>query len=226
MKLPTPCLMLVTDRRLCGGRSLVNLVAAAVAGGVNAVQLREKDLPAGDLWELARKLRTVTKKRALLIVNDRVDVALACGADGVHLPEAGLPVAAARRVAGLGFLIGRSVHSVEGARSAAAEAAEGESPWRGADYLVAGTIFPSRSHPGVTPVGPALLAEIRLATGLPILAIGGIERDNVAQVMAAGAQGCAVISAILGARDPRRAAQELAEALREAMRSPSGAPAG
>ncbi|HLB29217.1 MAG TPA: thiamine phosphate synthase [Dehalococcoidia bacterium] len=222
MKLPLPCLMLVTDRRACKGRSLVNLVAAAVAGGVDAVQLREKDLPSGELWELAHKLRTVTRKRAILLINDRLDVALAVGADGVHLPEDGLPEVAARKLGGPDLLIGRSVHSVERAR----QAAQG-----GADYLVVGPIFPTASHPGIAPAGPDLLTEIRQAVSVGahgdaplLLAIGGISRDNVAQVVAAGARGCAVISAILGAPDPRRAARELKGAMLAAWKGAGGTP--
>ena len=132
--LPVPCLALVTDRRLCPPGSLADRVERAIAGGVDLVQLREKDLPAGELMALARELRRVTRGRALLLVNDRVDVALACEADGVQLGEAGVPANVARKLMGPELLIGRSVHGEAGARQAEAD---------GADFLVVGTIFPA-----------------------------------------------------------------------------------
>jgi thiamine-phosphate pyrophosphorylase len=203
-KLTVPCLALVTDRRLCRTLSLEEAVAQAVEGGVELVQLREKDLPAAELAALAEKLRAVVQGRAVFLVNDRLDVALACAADGVHLPEQGLPVAAARRLAGEGLIIGRSVHSV-------AEAVR--APEEGADYVQVGTIFASRSHPGQSPAGLALLEAVATAVTIPILAVGGITAANVGDVMRAGASGAAVISAILGAPSPREAARGLAQAM-------------
>ena len=203
-KLTVPCLALVTDRRLCRGPSLAEAVAQAVEGGANLVQLREKDLPAADLLALAERLRAVTQDRALLVVNDRLDVALACDAEGVHLPEQGLPVEAARRLAGQGFVIGRSVHSVAEAVRAQEE---------GADYVQVGAIFASRSHPGQAPAGLGLLETVVAAVSIPILAVGGITAANVGEAMRAGAGGAAVISAILGAPSPREAARDLARAM-------------
>jgi thiamine-phosphate pyrophosphorylase len=203
-KLTVPCLALVTDRRLCQALSLEEAVAQAVEGGANLVQLREKDLLTADLLALAEKLRAVTQGRALFLVNDRLDVALACSADGVHLPERGLPVAAARLPDGQGFVIGRSVHSVAEAVRAQAE---------GADYVQVGTIFASRSHPGLPVAGLGLLEAVAAAVTIPILAVGGITAANVGDVMHAGASGAAVISAILGAPSPREAARGLAQAI-------------
>src|SRR5690349_15976367 len=131
---PRRVLMLVTDRTQCGNRSLPQVVADAIDGGVNAIQLREKDLPAGELLALARQLRGVCGHRALLLINDRVDVALLSGADGVHLGETGLPVAAVRQLLPPSMRVGRSVHSVNAARQAELD---------GADYLLVGTLFPS-----------------------------------------------------------------------------------
>src|SRR5262249_49991061 len=119
--LPIPCLMLVTDRRLARGGDLVGVVDAAVDGGVNAVQLREKDLSAMELWRLAVRLRDAIGDRALFLVNDRLDVAMAVAADGVHLPGDGLPARAVRAVAGAGRLVGCSVHDVAQARACAAD---------------------------------------------------------------------------------------------------------
>lgn len=203
-KLTVPCLALVTDRSALGGLSLEEAVAQAVEGGANLVQLREKDLPAAELLTLAERLRAVTQGRALFLVNDRLDVALACAADGVHLPERGLPVAAARRLAGQEFIIGRSVHSV-------AEAVRVQE--EGADYVQVGTIFASRSHPDQAPAGLGLLQEVAAAVTIPILAVGGITAANVGEAMMAGASGVAVISAILGAPSPREAARALAQAM-------------
>lgn len=208
--LPYPALCLVTDRHLARGRPLPDLVSEAVDGGVNVVQLREKDLPAGELLALATVIRDVTRKaKALFLVNDRVDVALAVGADGVELGEEALPVRAVRRIAGQQLLIGRSVHSLDGARDAEAQ---------GADFLVMGTIFPSGSHPGAVPAGPALLAQAQREVRIPFLAIGGINATNVAQVMSQGAAGIAVITAILDSEHPRQAARELKQAMATALR--------
>ena len=208
-KLTVPCLALVTDRSALGGLSLEEAVAQAIEGGANLVQLREKDpdersLAAADLLALAEKLRAVTQGRALFLVNDRLDVALACAADGVHLPERGLPVAAARRLAGDAFIIGRSVHSVAEAVRAQEE---------GADYVQVGAIFASRSHPGQPVAGLSLLEDVAAAVAIPILAVGGITAANVGDVMRAGASGAAVISAILGTPSPREAARGLAQAM-------------
>jgi thiamine-phosphate pyrophosphorylase len=179
-------------------------VAQAVRGGVNLVQLREKDLPGGQLLRLAEDLRNVTSGRALLFINERVDVAIACGADGVQLGEEGLPVEAARLVGKRaerdGLLIGRSVHSLDGAMDAQS---------RGADFLVAGTIFPTGSHPGAAPAGPQLIADIAKKVNIPLVGIGGIGLSNAHQVVDTGAVGVAVISAILAAGDPEQAAREL-----------------
>jgi len=212
MRLPIPCLTLITDRRLCQGLSLEAAVVRAVGGGVNVVQLREKDLAAAQLVPLADRLRAITQDKALLIVNTRLDVALVCGADGVHLPERGPSVAATHRLAGDGFIIGRSVHSAEEAAKAQEE---------GADYVQVGAIFPSRSHPGQTPAGLGLLETVAARVTIPIVAVGGITAGNVGQVMQAGARGIAVISAILDSSSPGAATRRLAEAMVEAAAAPA-----
>jgi len=203
--LPLPILMLVTDRALAGSSTaLVAAVDAALAGGVNAVQVREKELRDHELLPLARDLRAITAGRALLLINGPPALALAVSADGVHLPEDGLPVAAVRRATRGRLLVGRSVHSVEAARAAEAE---------GADYLILGTIFPSRSHPGGATGGPALAGAVAHAVRVPVIGIGGIDTSNLGTVITAGAAGVAVISAILGQPDPRAAAAMLRAAL-------------
>lgn len=204
--LPVPCLALVTDRSLCADVPLEEKVARAVAGGVNLVQLREKDLPAAALLELARRLRLVTRGKALLFVNDRVDVALACGADGVQLGEDGLPLEAARALVGRDLLLGRSVHTGEGASQAERQ---------GAELLVVGTIFRTASHPGAPPAGVGLLRQVAEVVRIPFLGIGGIDRGNVNSVLEAGASGVVVIRTILEAADPEREAQRLRGVMEE-----------
>ena len=173
------------------------------------VQLREKDLPARDLYELGTRVQNAIAGRAKLLVNDRVDVALALNADGVQLPEDGMPVADARRIVGPDMLIGRSVHSVSGAVEAQSD---------GADFLIAGTIFPSPSHPGGPTQGVDFLRALCREVSVPILAIGGVTTQNVAEVMEAGCSGVAVISAISEAEDPGTAASSLVNEMTKASK--------
>ena len=207
MQLSFPLLCLVTDRLRCNGRPLEDVVDAAVEGGVGMVQLREKDLPAAELYPLALRLKNVTGGRALLFINDRVDLALAVKADGVQLGENALPIEAARQVAGRTMLLARSVHSVAGALDAEA---------RGADLLTLGTVFPTASHPGAYTGGLSLIREVAAAVSVPFLGIGGIDSSNTEQVIAAGASGASVITAITTAEDPAAAASSLVESMRAA----------
>ena len=215
ISLPEPCLCLVTDRSAVSG-DLVEAVAQAVMGGVDLVQVREKDLPGGELLRLTESLLKAIGGSARLIVNDRADVAKAAGASGVQLGEDGLPVGAARMIAGSGALIGRSVHSVSSAVQAEAD---------GADFLVVGAMFASRSHPGEAPAGPGLMQQVNDNCRLPLIGIGGITSENAPEVIEAGASGVAVISNILAAPDPKAAAARLKEAMFVAWRV-FGNPAG
>jgi thiamine-phosphate pyrophosphorylase len=185
---------LVTDRRrlVTGGAGpdaavacLVAQVRYAVEAGIDLVQVRERDLDGGALAALVTKLLAVTRgTRTRLVVNDRLDVALACAADGVHLRGDSVPVRAARRLAPSGFLIGRSVHAADEAVGAGA----------GADYLIAGTVFPSASKAAGAPLlGIEGLRSIVNAIRVPVLAIGGISGDRIAQAASAGAAGIAAI---------------------------------
>lgn len=199
--------MLVTDRALAGGEdALAAAVGAAVAAGVNAVQLREKDLPPPELLPLAVRLREVTAGRALLIVNGPVEIALACGADGIHLPEGRAGVDRPNRP----FLVGQSVHSPGAAGRAWSDCH---------DYLIAGPVYATTSHPGAQAAGPRLIGSVAGAVSIPVLAIGGLIAERVEEVVRAGASGVAVISAILGAASPRDAARDLREALDAAWES-------
>ena len=196
----TPLLCFVTDRKRCLGRDLEEVLEQAVLHGAGMVQLREKDLSASDLYELGLRVKNAIAGRAKLIVNDRIDVALALNADGVQLPEDGMPVAEARRIVGPDMLIGRSVHSVSGAVEAQSD---------GADFLIAGTIFRSQSHPDGATQGTNLLRSLCREVSLPVLAIGGVTSQNVHDVMEAGCSGAAVISAISEAEDPATATRSL-----------------
>jgi|KBSMisStandDraft_5_1062788.scaffolds.fasta_scaffold02524_7 thiamine-phosphate pyrophosphorylase len=195
---------LVTDRRslLDGGGAaaggsgawracLAAQVRYAVDAGVDLIHVRERDLDAGALAALVAELLAVAAHtRTRIVVNDRLDVALACGADGVHLRGDSIPVSAARQLAPKGFLVGRSVHGVEGAAAAA-----------GADYLIAGTVFTSASKPAATPLlGIEGLKAIVRAVDCPVLAIGGITGDRIAEVAAAGAAGFAAIGLFMADR--------------------------
>ena len=201
----------MTDRTVTHGNlgELVERVTQAVKGGVDLVQLREKDLPAGELLGLATSLLHAIGGRAKLIVNDRADVALAVGAQGIQLGEDGLPVSAARKTLGSGTLVGRSVHSVSAASQAETD---------GADFLVVGTMFASRSHPGAEPAGTDLMRRISHNCRLPLIGIGGITPENAPEVMEAGGSGVAVITNILAAPDPEAAAGRLKGAICEAWR--------
>ena len=201
---PAPCLCLVTDRSVGDGRALVSRVAEAVDGGVDMVQLREKDLPGGRLLELAVSLKEAIGDSALIIINERVDVAVASAASGVQLGEEAIPVAAVHRILGPRSLIGRSVHSEEGAARASAG---------GADFLVVGSMYVARSHPGAPPAGPALIRSIARNCPVPLLGIGGINAENLGAVLCAGANGVAVITSILASPHPGEAARQLKQAM-------------
>lgn len=205
VKLPFPCLCLVTNRGLFPDGSHTERIERAVQGGVGMVQVREKDMPGGLMLAMTREIKERVGDRAVLIVNERLDVAMAAGAHGIHLGEAAIPVSQARKVVGNGMLIGRSVHSFEMALQAQDE---------GADYLIVGTLFPTRSKPGKEPEGLDLLRKITARIHIPALGIGGITVGNVGMVMECGATGAAVITAVLAAQDPREAARQLVTAMR------------
>jgi thiamine-phosphate pyrophosphorylase len=187
-------LYVITDLRAARGRSLVEIVAAALAGGATAIQLRDKTSSALDQVALGRELRRLTREAgALFLVNDRVDLAHAVEADGVHLGQDDLPVAAARAILGPNAIVGGSPGNLdELAQSLAA----------GVDYLGVGPMYPTGSKADAgTAIGPAGLASMRALTDLPIVGIGGIDANNLGPVIAAGADGVAIISAIVGAED-------------------------
>jgi thiamine-phosphate pyrophosphorylase len=199
-------LYLVSDRHGTGGRDLVTVVGDCLDAGLRAVQLREKDLGAGALAALARPLRRLTSGHdALLVINDRADVALAVGADGVQRTSTSLPVRDLRAVVGPGVRIGASTHGLD--EAVAAEDA-------GADWIVLGPVYetPSKAAYG-PPVGLRVLEKVTAAVRVPVIAIGGITPARVADVRATGAHGVAVISAILAAPSPADATRRFLQAL-------------
>lgn len=200
-----PSLYVILDRSASRGRDLEEILDATIAGGCRLIQLREKEWPSGRLLPLAERLRDRCHRAGVtFIVNDRVDLALAVGADGVHLGQDDLPVRAARPLLRPGMVLGRSTHSVAQAREAQSD---------GADYIAVGSMFPTQTKPDFELVGPELVRAVRPVTRAPLIGIGGITRGNVAQVIRAGADGVAVISAVCGASDPAAATREFLAAI-------------
>ncbi len=194
-------LYVITDEKIGLGRSHTFLAEEALKGGATVIQLRDKEKSGRELYKIGVKLREITKKYgALFIVNDRLDIALAVGADGVHLGMNDLPISVARRIAGNNFIIGASVSSPEEAVLAEKE---------GADYISAQSIFETSSKEDVKVIGLEGLKAIVKVSSLPVIAIGGINRDNVRDVMKTGVKGIAVISAVVSKEDVRSATEEL-----------------
>lgn len=196
-------LYLITDRKLIADRySLIAAVRQALKGGVKAIQLREKDLDTRELLKLAYKMREMTRKyNAKLFINDRIDVVLAAGADGVHLTQNGIPAGAVRKVVKNKLLIGVSTHSLK-------EAKEAEKA--GADFITLGPVYrtPSKLKYG-KPLGLDNLAEIIKKVKIPVFALGGINSHRVKAVKKAGAYGVAMISEVFGAEDIKGKAKEI-----------------
>jgi thiamine-phosphate pyrophosphorylase len=201
-----PLLLLVTDRTRYGDRTLEDIFVPALAGGVNMIELREADLTARDLLGEAERLRKLALGGVPLIVYDRVDVAVAASADGVHVSVDSLPISAAKQ-AGRGVLVGKSVSSL--AEAVAAEQS-------GADYMIVEPVFFSHYSQGRSPIGPTVIRRIKSKVHLPLLAGGGITAGNAHQVIAAGADGVSVTTEIVDAIDTRLAARLLHDAMREA----------
>ncbi len=206
-RVPFPTgLYLILDPAVAGSRSLADIASTALDAGVRLFQLRMKTAKTGKLYEMAAVLGLLVQRgRGIVIVNDRVDVARVIGADGVHLGQEDVPLADARAILGPGRLIGVSTHNL-------AQAVEAEAG--GADYIGFGPIFPTATKENPDPVvGVAGLREVRTRVRIPIVAIGGINAGNIAEVVTAGADCCAVVSAVLSAPDPAAALAELMRAI-------------
>jgi len=206
-----PTLYVILDRAAARGRDLTDLLESTIAGGCHMVQLREKEWPSGRLWPLAERLRARCRAAGVtFIVNDRVDLALALDADGVHLGQDDLPPRVARPLLRRGMILGLSTHSLEQARAAQAA---------GADYVAVGSMFPTATKPDFQLVGPELIRKLRGEIRGPLIGIGGITPDTVADVIRAGADGVAVISAVCAADDPAAATRGFLDAIRKARRA-------
>ncbi|HEU0163915.1 MAG TPA: thiamine phosphate synthase [Thermomicrobiales bacterium] len=199
-----PHLQYITEVTPLLGSEGFDRIVAAVEGGVDSIQLRERGVSARTMFDIASRLIPIAATHDVAIaINDRIDVAAALDGVGLHLGGHSLPIATAREIAGP-RIIGVSTHSLDDARIQAAS---------GADYVTFGHIFATTSHPGEIPAGLATLREVAAVVNVPILAIGGVDRGNIAGVLAAGAAGITVISAIRNAFDPYVATRELRHAL-------------
>ena len=205
-------LYVITDETIGGGQSHAGIAQQAACGGADAIQLRDKTCSPLELLRAAQVIRTITRKSGtLFIVNDRLDVALASGADGVHLGQDDMRVGTARQLTPPGFIIGVSVGTVEEAVRAGRE---------GADYLALSPTFSTASKDDAGPgLGLERLREIHRAVSIPVVAIGGINRQNVRDIITAGADGIAVISAVVACPDITAAARELKDLVRASKRS-------
>lgn len=193
--------VLITDRKICDVK-LTDIIIQAVEGGVGTVQLREKDMNTVDLYKLAKDVREITKKKDVnLIINDRVDIAIAVDADGVHLGWQSLEIDIVRRMIGQDKLIGISAHCLKDA-----EVAEGN----GADYVSISPIFNTTYKDFfIKPLGVDEIGKIKEYIKIPVIALGGINENNVEEVLKNGADGIAVISTILLSKNPRQSATNL-----------------
>jgi len=197
--------VIIDTQALVKGRSHIDVASQAIQGGAKTIQLRDKLQSKRELLPIAQQLRNLCAEHdVLFIVNDYLDLALATDADGLHLGQNDLPIGVARKLLPIGKILGCSTTTVNQAIAAQSE---------GADYVAVGSIYPTTSKEMVEVVGLDRLRQIRQAVTLPLMAIGGITKDNVAEVMAAGADSVAVISAVVRAEDVEEAAREIAETL-------------
>ena len=198
-------LCVIVTAALCGGRDPADIAAAAIRGGADMVQLREKMLDGRPFLDLAERIRTLTADTGTtFIVNDRVDIAAAAGADGVHLGQTDMPCDRARELLGPGTIIGVSAHNSDEGRRAERD---------GADYLGVGAVFPTSTKADTTEGGLELVRTMAATAIVPVYAIGGIDADNVGSVVEAGADRVAVCGAVIGADDVEAAARRIREQL-------------
>jgi thiamine-phosphate pyrophosphorylase len=194
-------LYLVTDRNVLGNRDLIQSVEEAIQGGATVVQLREKNCSSLDFYHLALQLKEVTSKYGVpLIINDRLDIALAVKADGLHIGQEDLPLTVVKTIVGDDMIIGVSANTLE-------EALLAEK--KGADYVGIGAVYPTDTKLDADYVTLDDLRSIRKAISIPIVGIGGINEENVVEVMGTNIEGVAIVSAILGKQDIKHATEEL-----------------
>lgn len=190
-----------TDRGLMSCDTIEESVERAVAGGAGVVQLREKDCTSREFYELAKRVLKITRANNVpLIINDRVDICLAAGADGVHLGQKDLPCREARRILGENAIIGVSAALPEEAAQAQAD---------GADYLGVGAVFTTSTKSDTRPVTPEIIRQIRAAVTIPFVVIGGVNKENILTLKGLGINGAAVVSAVAAQKDITAAAREM-----------------
>lgn len=201
-------LYLCTDRQLMTTETIEESVELAIQGGVTVVQLREKECTSREFYEMAKAVKTITDAYEVpLIINDRIDIALAVGADGVHLGQKDIPVGVARDLLGADKIVGATANTVELAKEA----------WHaGADYLGAGDVFGTTTKSDTKHITLDDLKAIRDAVEIPVVAIGGVNEENIALLRPTGVDGAAVISAVVGQKDITAAAEKLISNFQEA----------
>jgi len=197
-------LYIILDKSLIGRKSEVEVASKAIEGGATAIQLRDKFSDDQHLIKVGTKLRKITRKNKVgLIINDRIDIALAVDADGVHLGQEDFPLKFARRLIGK-RIIGISTHSLAQAKRAEKE---------GADYISVGPIFATSTKPELVPVGTAIISRIKKEVNLPLVAIGGIKLDNIKKVIARNPEGIAIASAVLKSKKIENSTLKIAKLL-------------
>jgi len=201
----------IVDPAAARGRDLTQIAAQAIRGGADVIQLREKTGSTRQVIRQAERLLAVTRPASVpLIINDRIDVAVAAGADGVHLGQDDLPVAVARHILGGSRLIGKSTHTLQQALEAEQE---------GVEYMAVGPIYPTPTKPDSPHVGPGLIGEVSAAVRTPLVVIGGIDEGTLPEVLQHGASCVAVVRAVCAADDPQAAARRLKRMLTEFHRA-------
>ena len=200
-------LYVIVDRKTCGERSVIYVVKEAIAGGADVIQLRDKNATAKELIKVGRPIRQLTRKaKVLFIINDRSDIAKAVDADGVHLGQDDSPIKVARSILGRNKIIGLSTHSLSQAK---------EAQKNGADYIGVGPIFATPTKPEYKAVGLDLIKKVKRVIKIPFVAIGGIDTSNIDEILSAGANRVAVVRAVCGAKNIRRAASFLKRKLQK-----------
>ena len=206
-------LYVIIDVSCAGARDLSRLTEEAIRGGADAIQLRDKRSPTRAVLQRARDLHRITQPAGVpLIINDRLDIALAVGAEGVHVGQDDLPVAAAKALLGRGRIVGQSTHSLEQALQAQQE---------GADYIAVGPVYPTPTKPDASHVGLPLITTVKARVKAPMVCIGGIDHGTLPAVLAAGAPCVAVVRAVCGADHPEAAARRLKDILTQFFHEPS-----
>lgn len=200
-------LYLVTDTNICPREKLVSVTESAIKGGVTLVQLREKDISTREFFAEASELKKLCKHHNVpLLINDRIDIALAVDADGIHIGQSDMPLKVSRKILGPNKIIGLSAGNVNQAVEAVND---------GADYLGVGAVFPTSTKRDASNVGIDMLKQVRKSVDIPIVGIGGINPNNISQLYGSGIEGVAVVSCIMGSDDPYAVSKQLSKMVKE-----------